>query len=97
MGFESEFNWFIVDKREPKELVDLEVGGNYSFDKKGYRQYPINIPLFLLDRDWNVLGFAKVTYSKLGNNVTVVNYQVTKLFTSDERSFLTRIIKESRN
>lgn len=93
MGFETEFNWYIVDKRDPKSLENLAVGETGRFEKSLYRIYPTESPLFLLDKDWNALGAAEVTSYTFNNHKTIVNYKVTDLFDEQERIILTKIIK----
>ena len=96
MGYQSERNWYIVDKSDTIELETLAVGDIRSFVKKDYRDYPVDIVLFLLNRDWKVLGLGIVTEFTPGNGITKVTYEAVKLFNEQEREFLTKLLKEMK-
>jgi hypothetical protein len=93
MGFETEINWYIVDNKDPKSLENLSIGDVGSFEKDNCRIYPTNIPLFLLNKDWEVLGAAEVTSYTPSNKKTTVNYQITEIFDYEVRRVLTAVIK----
>lgn len=92
MGYIAEFNWYIVDKQN--NLKEITEGQELTITKSGERIYPLNLPLLLLDADWNVYGYAAVQSAERSSNQTIVRYKVLKILSNQEKEVFTRVIKE---
>lgn len=89
MGFKTEFNWALKLRPEQGLKEDIAVGEEFEFLKEGYRIYPIDIPIDLLNKD--VEAIAKVIIKKIKhkNNKTKGNFKIIKIFNEKEKEFLT--------
>jgi hypothetical protein len=78
MGYKTEFNWILKLNPEQGFPSELVVGKEYEFVKSEYRVYPIDIPIDLVDKDWNVV--AKIVVSKFccGEGKTFGKFKTSK-------------------
>ncbi len=96
MGFKTEFNWVLKLKPEQGLREDeLEIGTEYRFFKEEYRTYPLNIPIDLVNSDWEAV--AKVIIIEFNNfeEKTTGKYKVIKKFNEEERKFLSNYWQEN--
>jgi len=93
----TEFNWYIVDKTN--DLADVIEGQTLEMTKSNLRMYPMKIPLLLLDKDWNAIGYAAVQSQACeeDTNNAKVSYLVVKVLDEVEAPTFTRVIKEIHN
>ena len=96
MGFSTEFNWAL--KLSPDNGLDekkLSVGNTYDFSKEGIRTYPVDIPIDLINSEWEAV--AKVVVLEVTNTSdnTTGRYQVLKIYTGKEKEMLTRYWRET--
>jgi len=86
MGFQAELNWAL----KLSELdSSLTVGKEYDFEKKDIRLYPIDMPIDLLDKNWEAVGsciILTVTYSKVK---TIGKFKILELYEGDKKKILT--------
>lgn len=90
MGFPVEINTTL--KLRPDQGLDekgLEPGRIYKFTKSGERIFPLKVPLFLANQDWEIIGTVEVVEytQKLGE--TSGRYRVLDLFAQDLRQLMT--------
>jgi len=88
MGFKTEFNWVLKLKPENGFPLDLVLEREYEFVKEGYQVYPVDIPIDLADKDWNII--AKVVVSKFccGSGKTTGVFRIVKIYDQFEKEFL---------
>lgn len=95
MGFKTEFNWAL--KLKPENGLDeaaLKEGGIFEFSKDEYRTYPIDQPLDLINRNWEVLARVVVIEATCANKKTVGKYRIIKIYSKNEREVLTQYWRE---
>ncbi len=79
MGFKTEFNWIL--KLKPEQCLDennINVGEKYDFIKEDYRVYPIDMPIDLVNKDWEAIAKVIVTESKTCNQKIPLSYHTLK-------------------
>lgn len=95
MGDKSEVNWALKLEEGLEELTEsLIEGGEDEFKKEGKRIYPIDVPLLLADKDWNILAAVRIMDYKTYDNKTKGIYKVIRIFNEEDRKTLTRIYRE---
>lgn len=95
MGFKIEFNYVLKLKPE-NGLVEenLKEGDIYNFVKNDYRIYPLDQPIDLINRNWEVLAWVIVIEVFCADNKTLGKYQVEKIYNKEEKFFLTKYWRE---
>ena len=94
MGFETEFNWVLKLSLEKKDLENLVDGKTIGFEKSEERVYPVDMNIFLVDLDWNALGYVKVERCMYEKGRTVGEYKLGRLFGEEEKENYTELLKE---
>ena len=89
MGKNLEFNWIL---KLAEEDIDL-TGKLVKFEKEGERIYPIEIPILLVDDDWNAYAFVKVLSCLNLRNRTLGKYILEKILYDQEKELLTNLYK----
>jgi len=79
MGAMVEFN-FVLKLKEELNRKEFAAGKTLRFQKSGSRIYPIDVPMLLADRDWNLVGVIKVKDFVTNSNETKGSYEVVKVF-----------------
>lgn len=96
MGFPVEFNWALkLKKDQGLNEEGLREGGVYKFFKGGHRIYPVNMPLDLINGNWEVVAKVIITGFALEPDSTRGNYKVLKVYSKEERKFLTKYWRET--
>jgi hypothetical protein len=96
MGFKTEFNWVL--KLKPEQGLDeanLEMGKIYEFSKEEYRIYPVDIPIDLINQNWEYVAKVVVTEFKNSDKKTIGKYKVLKIYKDAEKEILTKYWKET--
>ncbi len=88
MGYKTEFNWVLKLKPEQGFPEKLEIGKVYEFEKNDCRVYPVDIPIDLADKDWNVVAKVVVLQFTCGFGKTKGLFKIKKIYNEDERKFL---------
>ncbi|MCD6478902.1 MAG: DUF2584 family protein, partial [Candidatus Diapherotrites archaeon] len=90
MGFKTEFNWALKLKPENglNEKV-LKVGEIYEFSKEEYRVYPVNIPIDLINQNWEPVAKIIIVEFKNSGGRTSGKYKVLKIYEGEEKRILT--------
>lgn len=72
MGYKIEFNWVLkLSLRQlPNDNQKLEEGHIYEFEKDEERIYPLNIPIELVNDNWEILAEVKVLELTIGYGKT---------------------------
>lgn len=94
MGFETEFNWVLKLSLEKKDLENLAEGKTIEFEKSEERVYPVDMNIFLVDLDWNALGYVNVERGIYGKGRTVGECKLGRLFGEEEKENYTELLKE---
>ena len=96
MGFQVEFNWAL--KLKPENGLDessLEIGNIYDFSKNEYRIYPVNIPIDLINKNWEFVAKVIVIEFKNSEGKTSGKYKVLKIYEGKEKEILTNCWRET--
>ena len=96
MGFKTEFNWAL--KLKPENGLDeskLEIGKVYDFSKNGYRTYPVDIPIDLINQNWEAVAKVIVIEFKNYKGKTYGKYKVLKIYEGKEKEVLTSYWRET--
>jgi len=96
MGFKTEFNWAL--KLKPENGLDesnLEKGKIYEFSKEEYRIYPVNIPIDLINQNWEPVAKIIIIEFKNVNGKTSGRYKVLKIYEGEEKRVLTNYWRET--
>lgn len=91
MGFKTEINWVLKVK---ENLESLKAGEIREFIKDSPRVYPINIPIFLVDKEWAARGYVTIQKSEVTGASTKVTAKIEKVFGRDESSALTKVFRK---
>ncbi len=96
MGFVTEFNWALkLSLKNGLDEKGLKVGKAYQFKKDECRTYPIDIPIDLLNKNWEAVAKVVVLNYSCTSDRTTGEYQVLKLYLGKEREFLTNYWHET--
>ena len=90
MGFIVEYNWVLKISQIEYPLI---VGEKYNFEKNAIRIYPLNIPIDLLNKDWEAVGSCVITELSYHNNVTVGKFKVLEIYSGNKKNILTEYWK----
>ncbi|MBI2004236.1 DUF2584 family protein [Candidatus Pacearchaeota archaeon] len=91
MSFETKINWVLKLNRS---LEGLSRGRGGSFTKQGYRIYPLNFPILLADKDWNVSAIIEIEEISQTKNETKGKYLVKRTLDDQEIKVLTNLYKK---
>ncbi len=96
MGFKTEFNWVLKLKKEQGLYEDkLKQGLIYEFSKKEERIYPINVPIDLINENWEAVAKIIIVECKQSNGKTEGKYKVIKIYKGKEKEILTGYWREN--
>ncbi len=97
MGFKTEFNWVL--KLKPEQGLreqELQVGDEYRFYKNEYRVYPLDIPIDLVNDNWEAVGKVIITEVSNFEGKTTGKYKVIKIYSGNERGILSKNMQENQ-
>jgi Protein of unknown function (DUF2584) len=58
----------------------LAVGERYQAIKSGYRIFPLNVPLQLVDQDWQAHGDVVIQCLTWQNQTTEIQFAIVKIY-----------------
>jgi hypothetical protein len=93
MGENMEFNWIL--KLNKGSLQQLEENQTRRFIKEGYRIYPLEKLIDLVDEDFTTYGAIQIkdyefSHDNVGNKMTKGRYNIIHLCTTEEKEVLTK-------
>jgi len=94
MGFKTEFNWILKLKPEQGFPEVLEVNKEYNFLKDGYRVYPLDIPIDLVNENWEAVAKAVIVECTLGNGKTKGIFKIVKIYEGKEKEVMKSYLKD---
>ncbi len=97
MGYENEFCWALKLSSEQGFPARIIEGGEHEFRKKGNRSYPLNLPIDLVDADWNAVAKVRVTEFTNRGGETTGKFKVIRAYEGNEKSVLSAYWKENRS
>jgi hypothetical protein len=82
MGMPCEINTILKLKPSQGFPEELELSARYQVFKEGYRIFPVDVPIFLVDESW--VTHADVIINKLvwEKNQTIINFEIRKIYSS---------------
>lgn len=99
MGFIYEFNWIL--KLSDLEEERLQVGKQYSFIKSGVRAFPLDMPIDLVNRNWEAVARCVINQITITSKDTKGTYTVIEVYDKEKREILTEqwrsLLKYSKN
>ena len=96
MGHGIEFNWTL--KLKPQNGLkekDIEVGRIFEFSKRGNRIYPLNLPIDLINSNWEAIAKVMIFEIKNSQGKTSGKYKVLKVYEDEEKDILTNYWREN--
>lgn len=99
MGFIYEFNWIL--KLSDLDENKLRVGQNYTFIKSGVRAFPIDIPIDLVNKNWEAVAQCMIKQITITSKETTGEYSVIEIYSEEKREILTEqwrnLLKKTKN
>ena len=89
MGCIYEFNWIL--KLSNEQFPELVENIEYNFKKQGIRIYPINVPLDLVNENWEAVARCVITSISMQNEETAGKYKIICIYSKKERDVLTKL------
>ena len=89
MGYHIELNSLLVVPSGTLELGCLEVGKSYHITKNQERLYPLNIPIYICDKDYNYFGKISVRKLTLQTDKMTLDFDLLKIYSPDEAAIYT--------
>lgn len=89
MGCIYEWNWIL--KLNNQQMPDLQLGTPLTFCKKGIRIFPVNIPIDLLNENWEAIARCVITSVTMEEKQTRGTYRIVKMYDKEEKELLTKI------
>ena len=96
MGHIVEFNWAL--KLKPEQGLDedkLKVGMICNFFKEGNRMYPLDIPIDLINENWEAVAKVVITQLENKKGKTTGKFKVLKIYEREEKKILTNYWREN--
>lgn len=88
MGCIYEWNWIL--KLNKEQIQNLKVGVTKNFFKKGIRIYPIDVPIDLVNQNWEAIARCIISSVTLEKDCTKGQYQIMKIYDKEEQNLLTK-------
>lgn len=97
MGYQTEFNWVLKLRNSQlkrlEEVIQKE-RGCFEFEKSGYRTYPMELPIDLVNENWEAIARVEIFELNQKENKTEGGYEVLKVYTGEEKRVLTNYYQE---
>lgn len=92
MGCIYEWNWIL--KLNHQQIPDLKIGVPFTFYKKGIRIFPINIPIDLVNENWESIARCVITSVTMEKEETKGIYQIVNIYDDAEREIMTKMCRD---
>ena len=92
MGCIYEWNWIL--KLNQQQIPSLKEKVEFKFCKNGIRIYPINIPIELVNENWEAIARCVITSVTMERNQTKGIYEVVSIYSSDEKEVMTKMCRD---
>lgn len=86
MGFQYEFNWML--KLSDLNEHRLQINHRYPFVKKGVRAFPIDMPIDLVNGNWEAVARCIINHITITSNETTGEYEVIEIYDEQKRRLL---------
>lgn len=96
MGYRTEFNWAL--KLKPEQGLDennLQKDKEYKFEKDDERIYPLDIPIHLINDNWEVIAKIIIKQFTVSKGKTRGIYEVVRIYEGEEKETLTENFRET--
>lgn len=80
MGMPCEINNILKLTRSQGYPLSLEQGKTYQAQKSGYRIFPIDVPIALVDEQWVAHADAMITKLSWENQHTWLEFRIVRLY-----------------
>lgn len=94
-----EFNWILKLPNIEEEIIAS--GKEFNFQKKDIRLYPINIPIDLVNSNWEAVAQCVITRITITRECTQGEYRILEVYDSKKREMLSeqwrRLLRYSIN
>ena len=92
MGFEIKFNWALQTTIPEK----LKTNSIHDFSKSGYRVFPINTPIDLINEGREAIAKVKILEFMNSDEKTTGKYQIIKIYSGKEKEILSKYWEENK-
>lgn len=87
MGFLYEFNWLL--KLSDLDEESLQINHKYSFAKKGVRAFPLDMPIDLVNGNWEAVARCIINQITITSKETTGEYEVIEIYDTQKRELFT--------
>lgn len=99
MGFIYEFNWIL--KLSEVNENKICAGQNYTFRKSGVRVFPIDMPIDLVNKNWEAIARCVIKQITITSKETTGEYSIIEIYDLQKREMLTEqwrsFLKKTKN
>ena len=92
MGCIYEWNWIL--KLNQQQIPDLKLGIPFTFCKKGIRIFPINMPIDLVNENWEAVARCVITSTTMEEEQTRGIFQIIYIYNTEEGRIVTKIWRD---
>lgn len=92
MGAIYEWNWILKLKQE--QMPDLIIGEQFTFNKKGIRIYPIDIPIDLVNENWEAVARCVIISVTIDKEETKGVYRIIEIYDEMEKKTITKLCRD---
>lgn len=89
MGLKVELNSMLRLTASDKLPDRLKIGQAYTIKRENIRLYLLDIPILLLQEDWTVQGYCKVTETVTNSQEMRITFELLSEFAGPEKTIYT--------
>lgn len=93
MGCIYEINWIL--KLPKEQFPNMKYNVEYNFIKNGIRIYPINIPIDLVNENWEAVARCVISSVTMQNGITTGKYRIIDVYDENKRTVLTKLWRDT--
>lgn len=86
MGSFFEYNWIL--KLSGINSKELKLETDYRFKKKGMRIYPINMPIDLVNANWEAIARCMISSISISSDYTEGVYSILEIYDENKKRVL---------
>lgn len=93
MGCIYELNWIL--KLPKDQFPNLKNNTEFNFKKGGIRIYPINIPIDLVNENWEAVARCVILSVTMQNGETTGKYRIINVYDENEKAVLSKLWRDT--
>lgn len=92
MGCIYEWNWIL--KLSHEQIPKLEEGKKFAFRKNGIRIYPIDMPIDLVNENWEAIARCVIISATMEKEETRGEYRILSVYDEAQKSIVTKLCRD---